>query len=85
MSTRTLVTLKRQGVGFYSVHLHGERMSRFSVWDHRKFRKGARGWLLRIDGGPISGGTREEIFATLGLLRAWVTREYAGDGAIGAH
>ncbi len=73
------VTLKRQGVGYYSVHLHGECMSRLSVWDRRKSRKRCRGWLLRINGGVLSGGTREEIFQTLALLRDWVTREYSGD------
>lgn len=74
--TNVAITLKRQGVGFYSVLLHGERMARFSVWDRRKSQKRCRGWLLRINGGVLSDGTREEIFATLKLLREWVTREY---------
>ena len=79
------ISLKRQGQGFYSVHLHGERMSRLSVWWCPQSGKRRRGWLLRIDGGVLSGGVREEIFATLKLLRDWCEREYAGDGPVGAH
>ena len=77
-----MITLKRQGVGFYSVHLHGDRLAKFSVWDRRMSKKRRRGWLLRIS---THGATREEIFPTLKLLRQWVEHTYFGGDAVGAH
>lgn len=77
----TAITLKRQGKGYYSVHLHGERLSRMSVWDSRRLRE--RGWVLSIQGGVLSE-PRQETFRTLALLRAWVERTYAGGDGVGA-
>ncbi len=71
------ITMKRQGSGFYSVHIHGDRMTRLSVWDRRRLKE--RGWLLITERSALYGGNLEEVFSTLELLRQWVERRYTAD------
>lgn len=89
-----MITLSRQGVGFYTVKRYGAPLYGISVWK-RPHCPGQtiKRWVIKFAaGGPSFRATfaraeREVFFSTLGEARRHLQREYqlGGDGVGAEH